>query len=85
MRVFLIKWQFLTKDQNDDLTENWVQDQGALHYNLYLIYFLFENNFVLIAKEPDACVIDSWAQGYVQAVSIENEFKKNKRGRYAYF
>jgi hypothetical protein len=37
---------------------------------------------MLIKIEPDACVIDSWAQGYVQAVSIENEFKKNKRGRY---
>lgn len=53
--LHIIDWQFLTKDKNDDLTEQWVQD-----------------------LEPDACVIDNWAQGYVQAVVVENDFKKNK-------
>ena len=27
-------------------------------------------------KEPEACIIDSWARGYVQAVQIENDKKE---------
>ncbi|CAF0925829.1 unnamed protein product [Brachionus calyciflorus] len=43
--LLLLDWQFLSKDEDDDLTEVWVEDD-----------------------EPEACVIDSWAQGYVQSV-----------------
>ena len=36
----MFKWQFLTKDQNDDLTENWVQDQGDFLPHFRLNYTL---------------------------------------------
>lgn len=30
-------------------------------------------------EEPEACIIDSWAQGYVQAITIDNEYQNTKR------
>ena len=35
-------------------------------------------NIIYCLKEPEPCMIDSWAQGYVQTVLVESiDFEKN--------
>jgi hypothetical protein len=50
----LIKWRFLSRDKNDDLTEVWLEDE-----------------------EPNSCVIDSWAKGYMQTEYNEIDNNQN--------